>query len=124
MNMPPDFEIHMRTIQQLEKERQRDPRAGIPLVQLYEWVLGLSEPDENPIFYAAMCGALSDVYCTLPTGNQAANLAEAIRRGQQALGILIPQNDPLLHATIESSLGNAYRSLPTGNHASNLQQAI
>src|SRR5947199_4886 len=124
MGIPPDFAANFRRAQQLEEQRQRDPRAILPLIQLYERIVGQLEPAEYPIPYAAIRYLLGSVYMDLPTGDRAANLAQAISCYQQVLRFLAPEADPLDYAATQYNLGPAYGNLPTGDRAANLAQAI
>src|SRR5260221_39187 len=124
MGISPDLAADIRRAQQLEEQRQRDPRAAIPLIQLYERLVSQLEPAENPTVYALICSLLGHVYVDLPTGERAANLTQAIRCHQEALRFTTPEVAPLDYAKTQNSLGNAYNELPTGERAANLIQAI
>src|SRR5260221_404570 len=124
MAIPPDFAADIRRAQQLEEQRQRDPRAILPLIQVYKRMLERLRPNDDPTLYAALQYNLGNVYGTLPTGDRAANLAQAINCYQQALRFYTPEAAPLGYATTQNNLGKAYRNLPTGDRAANLAQAI
>jgi tetratricopeptide (TPR) repeat protein len=124
MGIPPDFAADIQRVQQLEEQRQRDPRAILPLIQVYKRMLERLRPNDGPPFYAALQNNLGKAYGDLPTGDRAANLEQAIRCYQQASCFLTPEMAPLEYAMTQHNLGNAYQSLPTGDRASNLAQAI
>src|SRR5712692_6480999 len=124
MGIPPDFAADIHRAQQLEEQRQRDPQAILPLIQVYKRMLERLRPNDDPTLYAALQYNLGNVYGELPTGDRAANLAQAIGRYQEALRFYTPEADPLHYAMTQTNLGEAYRNLPTGDRAANLAQAI
>ena len=124
MGLPPDVAADIRTALRLEEQRQRDPRAAVPLIQLCERIVSQLEPAENPTVYAAICELLGSVYADLPTGNRASNLTQTIHCYQEALRFWTPEADPVKYAATQNNLGIAYCELPTGNRASNLASAI
>ena len=124
MGISPDFAADMVRAQQLEEQRQRDPRAILPLIQVYKRMLERLRPNEDPPLYAALQNNLGAAYSDLPTGDRAANLAQAIGCYQQALRFRTPETAPLKYAMTQNNLGTAYRELPTGDRAANLAQAI
>jgi len=86
--------------------------------------LAACEHLEDEAGTAAMQNILGIAYRNLPTGERAANLAQAIECFQQALRVYTPEAAPLDYAMTQNNLGNAYQSLPTGERAANLKQAI
>ena len=124
MAIPPDFAADIRRAQQLEEQRQRDPRAILPLIQVYKRMLERLRPNDDPTLYAALQYNLGNVYGTLPTGDRASNLAQAINCYQQALRFYTPEAAPLEYAMTQTNLGEAYRNLLAGDRAANLAQAI
>src|SRR5437763_798219 len=114
--------------QQLEEQRRHDPRAIVPLIQLYERLLSQLESIQISTDYAGirylLHYLLGNVYIDLSTGDQAANLTRAIHCYQQALRFCTPETAPLDYASTQHNLGNTYRDLPTGDRAANLAQAI
>jgi len=124
MGISPDIAADIRSAQQLEELRRRDPRAVAPLIQLYERIVSQLEPAENPTVYAAIRYLLALVYEDLPTGDRASNLTQAIRCYQEALRFWTPETAPLDYASTQNNLGSAYSELPTGERAANLGQAI
>src|SRR6266700_2924459 len=111
MGIPPDFAKDLRRAQQLEDQRQRDPRAILPLIQVYKRMLERLRPNEDPTLYAALHNNLGIAYSGLSTGDRAANLAQAIQCFQQALRFWTPEADPFHYALTQNNLGNAYRAL-------------
>ena len=124
MGISPDFAADLRKAQQLEEQRRRDPRAILPLIQVYKRMLGRLQPNDDPTLYAAIQINLGAAYQSLPTGVRAANLAQAITCYGEALRFRTPETAPLDYALTQNNLGNAYQSLPTGDRAANLAQAI
>ena len=124
MEIPPDFASDIRRAQQLEEQRQRDPGAILPLIQLYKRMLERLRPNDGPTLYAALQYNLGIAYSNLPTGDRGANLAQAISCFQQALHFWTPEAAPLEYAMTQHNLGIAYSNLPTGDRASNLAQAF
>src|SRR5260221_7782013 len=108
MSLPPDFIADALRAQQLEEQRQRDPQAILPLIQVYKRMLERLRPNENPTLYSALQNNLGEVYRNLPTGDRAANLSQAIRCYQQALRFRTPEAAPLDYAMTQNNLGNAY----------------
>src|SRR2546427_807168 len=98
MGIPPDFAEDIRRAQQLEEQRQRDPRTIPPLIQYYKRMLQRLTPEEAPPVYAIPQNNLGDAYRNLPTGDRATNLTQAIRCYQQALRFLTPEAAPLDYA--------------------------
>src|SRR5437879_2626282 len=123
MGIPPDFAEDIRRAQQLEEQRQRDPRAILPLIQVYKRMLERLRPNEDPTLYAILQNNLGEAYRNLPTGDRASNLAQAMQCYQQALRFLTPEAAPLDYATTLNNLGNAYSDLPTGDRAANQTRA-
>ena len=124
MGMPYDFVADLRRAQQLEGQRRRDPRAILPLIQLYKQMLERVRPNVDPILYAVLQHNLGEIYRELPTGDRTANLAQAIAYYQEALRFLTPEMAPMNYALTQNNLGLAYYNLPTGDRAANLSQAI
>ena len=122
--IPADFRTDIRRTQQLEEQRQRDPRAIFPLIEVYKRMLERLRPNESPLLYAALQHNLGTAYNDLPTGDRAANLEQAIACYQQALRFYTPEAAPREYAMTQNNLGTAYRNLPTGDRAANLEQAI
>jgi tetratricopeptide (TPR) repeat protein len=73
---------------------------------------------------ATMQNNLGNAYLSLPTGDRAANLAQAIACYREALLFRTPETASLQYAATQNNLGEAYRNLPTGDRAANLAQAI
>ncbi len=124
MGISSDFSADIRRALQLEEQRQRDPRAILPLIQVYKRMLERLRPNEGPTLYAVLQNNLGEAYRNLPTGDRASNLAQAIRCYQEALRFRTPEAAPLGYAMTQHNLGTAYYDLPTGDRASNLIQAI
>jgi CHAT domain-containing protein/tetratricopeptide (TPR) repeat protein len=122
--IPPDFETDFRRAQQLEEQRQRDPRAILPLIQVYKRMLERLRSNEGPLLYAGIQHNLGAAYRDLPTGDRASNLVQAIGCYQQALRFRTPEAAPLDYAMTQNNLGLAYSELPTGDRATNLERAI
>src|SRR5258707_12133358 len=99
MSLPPDFIADALRAQQLEEQSQRDPRAILPLIQVYKRMLERLRPNENPTLYAALQTYLGEAYRNLPTGDRVANLTRAIGCFQQALRFWTPEAAPLDYAT-------------------------
>src|SRR5258708_26212828 len=108
MAIPPDFAADIRRAQQLEEQRQRDPRAILPLIQVYKRMLERLRPNENPTLYAALQTYLGEAYGNLPTGDRVANLTQAIRCFQQALRFQTTQAAPLHYAQTHNNLEQDY----------------
>src|SRR5260221_13109180 len=122
--IPPGFEADMRRAQQLEAQGEQDPRAIVPLIQLYEQMIERLQPNEAPLFYGAIQHHLGNAYGRLQTGDRATNLPQAIRCFQEALRFRTPEAAPLDYATTQTNLGVVYYELPTCDRATNLAQAI
>src|SRR6266567_923515 len=122
--IPPGFETDFRRALQLEEQSQIDPRANLPLIQVYKLMLERLQPNEDPTLYATLQYNLGNAYLNLPTGDRAANLAQAISCYQQALRFWTAEADPLHYALTQNNLGIVYHDLPTGDRAANLAQAI
>ena len=73
---------------------------------------------------AGLQNNLGNAYQSLPTGDRAANLEQAIACYREALRIYTPEAAPLDYAMTQNNLGTAYADLPTGDRAANLEQAI
>ena len=54
MGIPPDFAADIRMVIQLEEQRQRDPRAIFPLIQVYKQMRERLRFNENPALYATL----------------------------------------------------------------------
>jgi len=124
MNIPPGFEADTRRAQRLEAQRKRDPRAIVPLIQIYERMVRRIQVNKNPLFYAAIQNYLGAAYYESPTGDRTANLERAIACFEEALRVWTPGTDPLKYAATQYNLGTAYGNLPTGDRAANLERAI
>jgi CHAT domain-containing protein/tetratricopeptide (TPR) repeat protein len=124
MGIPPNFMADIQRAQQLEEQRQRDPRAILPLILVYKRILERLRPNEDPNLYATLQYNLGNAYRAMLTGDRANNLAQAIRCYQEALLFYTPEAAPFDYASTQTNLGNAYCDLPTGDRASNLAQAI
>jgi tetratricopeptide (TPR) repeat protein len=111
MDLPPDFAADFRRAQQLEEQRQRDPQAILPLIQVYRRMLERLRPNDEPALYAALQNNLGLAYRLLPTGDRAANLAQAIQCYQQALHFFTPETAPLEYAKTQANLSKAYSSI-------------
>ncbi len=106
--IPPDFETDIRRAQQLEEQRQRDPRAILPLIQVYKRMLERLRPNEGPLLYAALQHNLGAAYRDLPTGDRASNLAQAIACYQQALRFYTPEAEPFACRRTTRNLAHLY----------------
>src|SRR2546427_179946 len=104
MGISPDFAADIRRAQQLEEQRQRDPRAVVPLIQVYKRMLERLRPNEDPTLYATLQNNLGNAYRELPTGDRAANLAQAIGCYQQALRFWTAEAGPLKYALTQNNL--------------------
>src|SRR5258708_4544807 len=122
--VPPGFETDIRRAEQLDAQGERDPRAIVPLIQLYEQILERLQPDKAPLFYASIQNNLGTAYSGLPTGDPATNLEQAIRWYEALMALQHPNTAPLVYAATQNNLGTAYRGLPTGDRTANLEQAI
>jgi CHAT domain-containing protein/tetratricopeptide (TPR) repeat protein len=124
MGIPPDFTADIQRAQQLEEQRQHDPRAIFPLIELYKRMLERLRPNEEPTLFAALQYNLGNAYGDLPLDSNGVNLERAIACYREALRFWTPENAPLHYASTQHNLGNAYSDLPIGDRASNLTQAI
>ena len=124
ISIPPGFETAIRRVEQLEAQRQRDPRAIFQLIQVYEQMVERLQPDKAPSFYGTIQNNLGNAYLELPTGDRATNLEQAIRCYQEALRFWTPETAPLDYARVQTRLGLAYYELSTGDRSANLEQAI
>src|SRR5262249_36918998 len=122
-SIPPGLEADVAEAQQLETQRQRNPRALEPLIQIYERILRLQLGDYSA-FRAAVQTNLGNAYCDLLAGNREANLMRAMEYYREALRFYKPETAPHAYAVLQNNLGNAYFSLPTGDREKNLAQAI
>jgi CHAT domain-containing protein len=120
----PDFKANMLKAEQLEAQRQGNPRVTARLIRVYKQIIRQMQPNENSLLYASIQHKLGDVYSDLVTGNQVAHLSQAIACYQEALRFRTPDVAPLDYADTQKNLGNAYRDLQTGNRFDNLTQAI
>src|SRR5260370_2818615 len=123
LDMDQEMDI-WQLMQQLEEQSERDLRALVPLIQLYEQILERLQPDKEPFLYAEIQINLGNAYQQLPTGERAANLSQAITCYQQALRFYRPEAAPLDYAPTQTNLGAAYRDLPTPDPATNLRQSL
>jgi tetratricopeptide (TPR) repeat protein len=108
MGIPSDFAADALRAQQLEEQRQRDPRAIVPLLQLYERLVSQLKPVENPTVYALIYYLLGNVYVDLPTGDRASNLEQAIRCYREALRFYTPEAEPFECRRTTRNLANLY----------------
>src|SRR5437588_727549 len=122
--VPREFAREVRRAQRLEARKQRDPRAIVPLIELYEQMARRLQPGEYPLLYARIQASLGDAYNTLSTGDRAANLERAIASYQEALRFYTPESAPLEYARVQTNLGIAYGNLPTGDPRVNLERAV
>src|SRR3989442_695152 len=107
---PLKFVADLSRAQQLEIQMQQDPQASVPLIQVYERLLGQAETEKNPALYASICNNLGTLYRDLPTGDRAANLQEAVRCYREALRFWTAENVPAQYSVVQSNLAIAYRS--------------
>src|SRR5690348_14195877 len=115
MDIPPEFMVEIRRVQQLLNElRQGDPQAIFQLILELKGILERMQPNEHPSLYAALQYNLGHAYDDLLTGDRASNLIQVIRCYQQALRFWTPETAPSECAMVLNNLGNAYRDLPTG----------
>src|SRR5947209_5151473 len=125
MGISPDLRVEIRRGQQLfDGLKQGDQRAALLLIQVSEGILERLLPNNDPTLYARTQTNLGYAYYSLPTGDRAASLAQAIHCYQQALRFWKPEAAPLDYAWTQNNLGNAYGELPTGDRTSNLAQSI
>ena len=108
MGIPPDFAEDIRRAEQLEEQRQRDPRAILPLIQVYKRMLERLRPNEDPPLYAALQNNLGLAYHDLSTGDRASNLTQAIGCFQQALRFYTPEAEPFVCRRITTNLAHLY----------------
>ena len=71
-------------------------------------------PEAAPLSYAIAQHNLGNVYHELPSGDRAANLAQAIHYFQQALRFYTPEAAPFDNARTQNNLGVVYSELPSG----------
>src|SRR2546421_4254678 len=83
--VPREFAREVRRAQRLEARKQRDPRAIVPLIELYEQMARRLQPGEYPLLYARIQASLGDAYNELPTGDPRVNLERAIACYREAL---------------------------------------
>lgn len=77
--IPPGFETDIRKVRELEALCQRDPRAFMLLIEVYEQIIARLQPEKAPVFYATTQSNLGIAYRNLPVGERASNLAKAIQ---------------------------------------------
>ena len=118
------FVTDVLRVRKLEARRKRDPRAIIPLIKVYERIIGRLQFNEDVFFYALTQNKLGNAYSELSSDDNAANLARAITCYQEALRFFTPEETPFEYASTQGSLGNAYWKLLSGDRAANLVQAI
>src|SRR6266705_3197439 len=112
MDFPPSLAATMLRVQQLEDQKQQNPRVTEQLIQLYEQMLGQCRPDEYPDAYSFIQNGLGEAYSELPTGDRGVNLARAIACYEGALRVWTPETEPHKYAETQRKLGFAYWSLP------------
>lgn len=118
------FVIDILRVRKLEARRKQDPRAIIPLIKVYERIIGRLQSNEDVFFYALTQNRLGNVYSELSSDDNGANLARAITCYQEALRFFTPEVTPFEYGIVQGSLGNAYWKLLPGDRAGNLVQAI
>src|SRR6266567_4532229 len=106
--IPPGFETDFRRALQLEEQSQIDPRANLPLIQVYKLMLERLQPNEDPTLYATLQYNLGNAYLNLPTGDRAANLAQAISYFQQALRFYTSEAEPFACRRTTRNLAHLY----------------
>ncbi len=123
-DIPAEFEVEIRQLVELTGRAQRDPGLQRQRVALIKGMVGRLRPGQHPGFRAALLNDLGGAYANLPTGDRAADLAQAIACYREALRFYTPETAPFEYAGTQSNLGNAYLDLPTSDRAANLAQAI
>ena len=119
MDILPSLAADLREEQQLEIQRQQDPRVIGPLIQVYEQIVRQLQN-----LYASIQNNLGLAYHDLQADNHAANLEQAITCFQEALRFWTPDVAPYEYAMIQTHLGTVYNELLTGDRAANAEQAI
>ncbi|HET9999378.1 MAG TPA: CHAT domain-containing tetratricopeptide repeat protein [Ktedonobacteraceae bacterium] len=122
--IPPGFEADICKVRELGALCQRDPRAFMLLIEVYEQIIARLQPEEAPAFYATTQSNLGIAYRNLPVGKRASNLAKAIECYKEALRFWTPEVAPYEYARTMSNLGNVLGDLPTGDRAANMTRAI
>jgi CHAT domain-containing protein/tetratricopeptide (TPR) repeat protein len=110
--------------QQLKENSDKEPQVLVLVIKVYEQILEHLQLDKDRLIYAAAQANMGNAYLELPTGDRAANLAQAIGCYRQALRFWTPEEAPLDYAATQMDLGTVYVELPTGDRAANLAQAI
>src|SRR5271166_1205499 len=107
--IPPGFEADVQKLVKLDDEARRDPSVNRDRVALIESILQRLQPDQAPLFPAALLGELGTAYQQLPVGDRVVNLQRAIACYEQALHFFTPEAAPFEYARTQTNLGNAYR---------------
>ena len=124
LNIPAELETEVQELVRLTEQAQRDPELHRQRAVLMESMLRRLRPDQHPAFRAILLINLGYAYWSLPRGDRAANLQQAITCYRAALRFCTPETAPLAYAATQNNLGTAYAALPTGDRAANLRQAI
>jgi hypothetical protein len=102
--------------------RQHAGQDAVKAILLFTWLLSASPGDPEQV--ARLQHNLGWAYGSLPGGDRAANLQQAIACYQAALQVYTRNAFPFEWATTQNNLGDAYSNLPAGDRTANLKQAI
>ena len=116
--------VDKHKVKQLEAQRLRDPQANLPLIHMYEELLGRLQSDETPALCASINNDLGVAYSQLLTGSRTTNLERAVACYQEALRLRTPETAPLDYALTQMNLGITYWKMLTGDRTTNLERAI